>query len=283
MKVPMNFQFSQTNLQDFVDCRRRFFLKHILHLAWPAIVSEPVLESERLSKLGSRFHHLAHQYLLGIPIEGTHIPYQDQEIIDWLDRFKRAIAQDGNLHSAWQLSTFRYPEITLIGHLGEIPLIAMMDLIAIEPGNRVQIFDWKTSQNVPRRDWLVERLQTKVYSYLMVKAGGFLNNGRAVSPDQIIMSYWYPTEPDVLIHIPYSQRQYQADEEYLNSLVESFLQLMEDEFSLTLSEARCKFCTYRSLCDRGITAGQLTDFEASLGITDEIIHDLELNTTLEIM
>jgi hypothetical protein len=34
-------------------------------------------------------------------------------------------------------------------------------------------------------------------------------------------------------------------------------------FPLTLEERRCKFCTYRSLCDRGREAGSLEDWDAA--------------------
>ena len=34
---------------------------------------------------------------------------------------------------------------------------------------------------------------------------------------------------------------------------------MKFEFSLTADEKRCAYCTYRSLCNRGVSAGSLSD------------------------
>jgi hypothetical protein len=40
-------------------------------------------------------------------------------------------------------------------------------------------------------------------------------------------------------------------------LVNEIENLDEGDFYLTPDESRCKYCTYRSLCDRGIGAGSL--------------------------
>jgi len=282
MKLPINFQFNQSNLQDFVDCRRRFQLKHLLHLAWPAVEAEPVLENERLIELGSRFHHLVHQYLLGIPLSELKIPEQEEELALWWQHFQSAIADGGELHNAWLPSTNRYPEITLAGRLGDIRLVAKVDLIAVYSDGTIQIFDWKTTQHVPRRAWLTERLQSKVYPYLLTKAGAFLNKEQPISPDQVEMIYWYPAVPDTLMRIPYSQKQYQADSTYLHSLLDTLLHLKEDEFPMTSDEQHCKFCVYRSLCNRGITAGQLIDFENSTSIGEDDTFDIDFSQIDEI-
>jgi hypothetical protein len=265
-----------------VDCRRRFYLKHLLHLSWPAIETEPIVESERLIELGLSYHHLLHQFLLGIPANELRIQEQDQEIVVWWQRFQTAIGEGGNLQSAWLPSTFRYPEITIIDHLRGVPLVAKLDLIAVQSNESLQIFDWKTSQYAPRRDWLTTRLQSIVYPYLLVKAGAFLNNGKPISPDQIEMNYWYPLEPDTLMSIPYNQKQYQADSIYLEELADTILRINEDEFPLTLIEQRCKYCAYRSLCDRGISAGQLADFQTSLETGEDDYIDIDFNQIDEV-
>jgi CRISPR/Cas system-associated exonuclease Cas4 (RecB family) len=282
MKLPTNFQFSQSNLQDFIDCHRRFQLKHLLHLAWPAAEAEPVLENERLIELGSRFHHLVHQLLLGIPVDELKIPEQESELVLWWHNFQEAITEGGDLHSAFLSSTNRYPEITITGRLGDTRLVAKLDLIAVLQDGTIQIFDWKTTQHVPRRTWLTERLQTKVYPYLLVKAGAFLNNGQSISPDQLEMVYWYPASPETLIRIPYSQNQFQADSAYLQSLVDTLQRLQDYEFPMTSDEQRCKFCVYRSLCNRGIEAGRLGDYENSSSIGEDEAFELDFSEIDEI-
>ena len=69
MSIPADFHFSQNNLQDYVDCARRFELRHLLRQEWPALQSEPVLEFEHRAELGRRFHEMVHQSILGIPAE----------------------------------------------------------------------------------------------------------------------------------------------------------------------------------------------------------------------
>ena len=47
MALPSDFQFSQNNLQDYIDCPRRFELRHLQRLQWPAPQTEPIIEQER--------------------------------------------------------------------------------------------------------------------------------------------------------------------------------------------------------------------------------------------
>ncbi len=64
-----HFEFSQSSLQDYVDCARRFQLRYLDRVAWPAVQAEPVQENERHIQRGERFHRLAQQFLLGISPE----------------------------------------------------------------------------------------------------------------------------------------------------------------------------------------------------------------------
>lgn len=282
MNIPPNFLFSQSNLQDFVDCRRRFQLKHLLHLAWPAVEAEPVLETERLIELGSRFHHLVHQFSLGIPLSKLNPLVQDEDLALWWGNFQAAISENGSLHNIWTPSVQHLPETTLSGQLGNVRLIAKMDLLAIHPNGNIQIFDWKTSQQVPRRTWLAERLQTKIYPYLLLQAGSIFVNGKAIKPEQVEMIYWYTSMPETPIYFSYTQQQFQSDQTYLHSLLDTLLRLDEKDFSMTNDERRCNYCVYRSLCNRGITAGQFSDYEP-MSINDEIEFGFDFSQVDEIV
>ena len=269
MNLPTNFQFSQSNLQDFVDCRRRFQLKHMQHILWPAVQAEPAMEIEHQIELGSRFHHLVHQFALGIPLDKLNLPAHNEVLAQWWENFQSAISESGSLHNAWLPSVQRLPETTISGHLGNVRLIAKMDLIAIHPDGNIQIFDWKTSQQVPRRTWLAERLQTKVYPYLFLQAGSIFTNGKTIKPEQLEMIYWYSSMPEAPIHFPYTQRQFQSDQAYLHSILDTLLRLEANDFSMTNDERHCNYCVYRSLCNRGTTAGELTDYE-QISINDDV-------------
>ena len=64
-----SFQFTQSSLQDYVDCPRRFQLRYVLDQPWPAVESEPLMERERLAELGRRFHKLIQQHVEGLSAE----------------------------------------------------------------------------------------------------------------------------------------------------------------------------------------------------------------------
>jgi len=94
MTMPVNFQFSQGSLQDYVDCPRRFQLKYIEQLAWPALEIEPALENEKHLQQGADFHLLIQQYYLGVPIKKlTSIAQQNTDLINWWENFLSSTKQ----------------------------------------------------------------------------------------------------------------------------------------------------------------------------------------------
>ena len=258
--LPLDFQFSQSSLQDYVDCPRRFQLRHLDKVAWPALESEPVLENERAMQRGAQFHNLVQQHLLGIPASSLTLLAQEEALSRWWQAYLAAVPP--------LLQGQRLPEITLSAPLLGCRLLAKYDLLLVLPDppqvspipndqGRVVIYDWKTSAKKPRRVYLLEHLQTRVYPYLLVQASAFLNHGVPLQPEQVQMVYWFtaaPSQPEV---IAYTADQYRQDGEYLTGLVREIAGLKPDEFSLTANAGRCRFCTYRSLCERGVAAGDL--------------------------
>lgn len=248
-RLSPHFQFSQSSLQDYVDCARRFELRHIERLAWPAPESEPLLIYEEHQAQGARFHRMIHQHLAGIPAAALAPLAQDEPLRRWWAAWQQ--------HGLAGLPDQHYPEITLTMPLGAYRLMARYDLIAIEPGERAVIVDWKTSENRPQRDRLAERLQTVVYRAVLALAGAHLNGDQPIPPEQIEMVYWFTDHPAE--RFGYSADQLQADLDWLAGLVAEIEQ--RDVFDLTADERRCKFCNYRSLCDRGERAGDFREAE----------------------
>jgi CRISPR/Cas system-associated exonuclease Cas4 (RecB family) len=248
MTLPANFQFSQNSLQDYVDCPRLFELRYLLRCRWPAIQSEPVLEMEHHLEQGSRFHQLAHQHTLGIPIDQLSRLAQDEELQRWWNNY---------LHNEpfGTLPNRRLPEYTLATPFEKYRLIAKFDLVAIEPGQRAVIVDWKTASRKPVRLHLKARLQTRLYRFLLVEAGAYLNGGQPIQPDQVEMIYWFTDFPDEPEHFIYSQSEYESDRAYLSQLIQEIQNQKEGQFLNSSSEKRCLFCNYRSLCNRGTQAG----------------------------
>jgi CRISPR/Cas system-associated exonuclease Cas4 (RecB family) len=255
MTLPDDFQFSQASLQDYVDCRRRFQLRYLLELAWPAIQTEPAEEQEIHARQGELFHRLVQQHQQGVPVErlagiarAADEAQGDGRLSLWWENYLHAAPAD--------LPHCRLAEITLSAPVAGCRLLAKYDLIAAEPCQRAVIVDWKTSRSRPSRPWLVARLQTRVYRWILVEAGAALNGGRPWQAGHVEMVYWFANQPDLPERLGYSEREHAADAEYLAALIAEIKTAGEDDFFLTEDALRCQFCPYRSLCDRGVEAGE---------------------------
>ncbi|MBN1146204.1 MAG: PD-(D/E)XK nuclease family protein [Anaerolineales bacterium] len=274
--LPLGFQFSQGSLQDFVDCRRRFQLRYIQGVAWPALQTEPAMQNERAMRQGARFHHLVHQHLLGVPASLLANLAQGDDLGRWWQSYLRHV--EGLLGSAGKL----YPEITLSAPFGEHRLLAKYDLVIAGEAGHFTIIDWKTSARRPRRAWLAERLQTRVYPYLLAHAGKRLGGGEALHPGQIEMLYWFAGHPDLPERFTYSPEQHRENHEYLSTTLDEIERRTRlGDFPLTNDDNRCAFCVYRSLCDRGARAGALDEWEGvqeadEIGIAVDFEHIPEI-------
>ncbi|MDY7080586.1 MAG: PD-(D/E)XK nuclease family protein [Chloroflexota bacterium] len=288
MILPTDLQFSQASLQDYVDCQRRFQLRYVQRVAWPAAEAEPAMEmeNERYLRQGAVFHRLIHQHLLGIAPDKLAATVTDVDLIGWWRNYLEGGPSD--------LPPSRYPEVVLSAPLGGHRLVAKYDLIAVDAGRRASfgelgravIVDWKTSRKRPRREWLAQRLQSRVYPYLLVRAGVHLNHpnkGQSFEPEQVEMIYWFANFPGDPEHFVYSTAQYEEDEAYLLSLIEEIRGLGSKDLPLTTQEGRCHYCSYRSLCQRGVEAGPFDAIEEGVvpGADFDISLDLEQIAEIE--
>jgi CRISPR/Cas system-associated exonuclease Cas4 (RecB family) len=256
----MNLTYSQASLQDFVDCRRRFQLRYLRRLAWPAMESEPALENERLMQLGAQCHRMIQQYLIGIDPDRLKDMIHDPDLSRWWDHFEGSL-ESGNLTLLKDHTVHLYPEISLVAPLAGARLSAKCDLVSVSEDGRVVIYDWKTSRKRPERSRLAARLQTRVYPYLLARAGAYLYQGMPINPQAIEMVYWFVDFPDQAELFTYDLEQHLADEQYLSGLIEEIAALEENNFPMTTQIERCRFCVYRSFCERGVEAGSTHDSE----------------------
>jgi CRISPR/Cas system-associated exonuclease Cas4 (RecB family) len=255
MPLPVDFHFSQGSLRDFLACPRRFQLRYIERMAWPAVEAEPYLEREQHLKRGALFHRLAEQKLKGIPAEAL-APLADASgTTAWWRAF---LAFEAGLPAGEKLV-----ETALITHLGPFGLIAKYDLLIRGEDGLIHIFDWKTSTLRQQSERLREDIQTRLY--LLMAADAL----PAVRPEAVRMTYWFaafPSEPEV---IPYSVAQYERDRSDLHELVDQVATAPPESFILTTDERQCRFCVYRSYCERGTGAGN------SLETDDETLPDYD--------
>mgnify|MGYP001116774433 CR=1 FL=1 len=267
MKLPEGFDFSQSNLKDYLDCPYRFYLRYILHTKWPALLVDDALEFEQRGQTGARFHRLIQQYLLRIPesrLREIAEADPNPSFAQWWEAFLEYIPPF--------LEGRKYPEMTLSTKLGNHRLVAKYDLILVQDDNLI-IFDWKTSRKQPRKAWLLDRVQTRLYRLILTQAGSSLTSMGKISPDQVSMNYWFTANPSTLVSLPYSEKAYRKDITFFEEIIKEILDRKEENFYRTSDLNKCRYCVYRSHCDRGVEAGDLETFD-SFGMDEE---DFELD------
>ena len=248
---------SQSSLQDYHDCPRRFELRYLQRLAYPAVETEPALENEKHQQEGEYFHRLVQQHLIGIPAEQVGKLANTENLQRWWANFLDL----GGLKDLQGQGL--YPEITLSAPLGKFRLVAKYDLIAVGK-EQVTIFDWKTYRKRPKNEWLHVRWQTRVYRALLVQAGARFNNGKPFAPGQIEMVYWFsdfPTEPAYLV---YHADQFKRDWDALTRIADEIstgAATPATNFPKTDEVSKCSYCPFRSYCNRGTRAGDSADAE----------------------
>jgi len=267
----MNLSYlSQSSLQDYTDCPRRYQLRYLERLAYPAEESEPALENERHMQQGEYFHRLVQQRLLGISAERVGRQASAPNLARWWENFSND-RELGNILAIEGLMTS--PETTLSAVLGDFRLLAKYDLIAAVPDGRFLVYDWKTYRKRPRTEWLATRLQTRVYRALLAKAGAHLNNGQLITPEQIEMVYWFADFPSEPARFPYTAAQFRRDWDSLVKLAAEISAARE--FPLTDDVSRCAFCPYRSYCNRGVSAGLEEAVETELALEEMTLEQIQ--------
>jgi CRISPR/Cas system-associated exonuclease Cas4 (RecB family) len=272
--LPDDFTFSQSSLQDYVTCPRRFELRYLQRVVYPAPQTDNQLEFERRMQAGSDLHHLIHQHLVGISADllrqrarGVNNDDTKAELSAWFDNYLAQGLDDVP-------EAIRKPEFTLQAPLGTQRLLAKYDLLAIDPGKRALIIDWKSSERTPEHSALAARMQTRVYCYVLAKAGDTLNAGQPIKPDQIAMRYWYAQTGEA-VTINYSAHQMREDAAYFTELLQELD--ARRSFPLTQNTRHCTYCPYRTLCERGTVAGALDELEFDADADAQASASLELD------
>lgn len=239
--LPAAFVYSQASLQDFVDCRRRFQLRYVQRLAWPAQPGDPALDAEKRMIAGQRFHRLVQQYLHGLLPAGFR---PRGELGQWWQAYLDFIARP-QVRPYFEAGAERRVECRLSASLAGRRVSAVLDCLALRDG-RALIFDWKTGRPPADPAALEARLQTRVYRYVLVKAGEQVT-GRPLDPQAVALVYWFASPPGY-VRLAYSREKHQEDEAYLAGLVTTIEGLGPDDFPRAGDPAASRYCLYRSLC-----------------------------------
>jgi len=260
LTLPDTFAFSQSSLQAYEDCPRRFWLAFAQQLPWPAIQAAPYDAHEEMMQLGSAFHQLVERAEHGIDLAllGRDLAYPLDE---WFAAYRAQRPAD--LPTA-----HREIERILSIPFGAYRLVAKYDLIAAgDPDGddrRVVIVDWKTSTRRQEPHHLREKFQTLAYPYVLVEASAALPWG-PVTPEQVELRYWFTAAPAQPVTFAYDSARHNAARIKLEGTLARIMEgESESDFPRVVdSEANrrrfCHFCVYRSRCDRGISAGDVAD------------------------
>ncbi|CAN5808561.1 PD-(D/E)XK nuclease family protein [soil metagenome] len=277
LTLPETFAFSQSSLQAYEDCPRRFWLAYAEQLPWPAIEATPVAEHEQLMRLGSTFHLLVQRAQIGLDPEllGAGL---EPPLGDWFNAYLRHRPADlpNDFFEVERILSMPFgsadsSSLPLNGsaHTGGqtnpiYRLAAKYDLIAADTAGRVVIIDWKTARKRTDPSNLRQRLQTIVYPYVLVEASAKLPWG-PIEPEQVEMRYWFTAAPSQPVIFRYDRAQHEANHERLHHMLAEILVGQREVDFPTVADTEinrrrfCGFCVYRSRCNRGVVAGNLDE------------------------
>ncbi|MGD2163336.1 MAG: PD-(D/E)XK nuclease family protein [Anaerolineales bacterium] len=273
-ELPVGFYFSQMRLQDYLDCKRRFQLRYLLRQPWPANLIEPVDVFENHVEQGQQFHRLVHRFILGIPVEDLHRMANEPPLSEWWQNFLE--------YGLRQIPQIRIPEITVSSSFEGYRLVGKFDLLALDISGEILIVDWKTSKFIPQSSELRMRMQSRLYPFIVSQEGLAKYGFEKIQPDQISMRYWYAEAPGTPKEFAYSQTQFEDDKQYLRELINEIKGIDAEIFPLTDDQRKCRYCLYRSLCDRGIGAGLLEEYEQELEMLSDSSSVVDLDDIPEI-
>lgn len=265
MRIEPGFVFSANSLQDYLDCPRRFELRYLLKLAWPAVESEPALKFEKHMLLGKQFHQLAQQYLNGIESSLLTENILDSDLSIWFGNWLGYIGE--------KKFKYKYIEFPLRAVIGDFQIMAVYDLIATTEIGGLLILDWKTSIKIPKKENLAQRAQTMLYPYVAAEAVSRFIPEESILPQQVQMEYVFVSHSDLnTIGFSYTPEQHISTQQYLQELIHEITMRESGEFESCQDERRCKFCVYRSLCERGELAGSMDEIEEAGVGEDSLLH-----------
>jgi len=262
LQLPETFAFSQSSLQAFDDCPRRFWLAYAEQLPWPAVEAAPVQDHEAFMRMGSIFHRLVERAEIGLDTallaDGLEPPLNE-----WFDAYLRQRPAD--LPSEF-VEIEKILSIPFGDGAGQYRLAAKYDLIAAESNGRVVIVDWKTNRKRTEPATLRRRWQTLVYPYVLVEASAQLPFG-PVEPEAVEMLYWFVVAPHQPVRLRYDRTQHEANRQQLQqTLVAILAGQSETDFPKVADteinrKCFCNYCVYRSRCNRGVSAGQMDELD----------------------
>jgi hypothetical protein len=269
--LPEGFAFSQSNLQAYTDCPRRFWLAYIQQLPWPALEAAPAQQYEQHLRQGAVFHKLVERAETGLHVESHALP---EPLADWYAAYEAHRPTDldlGRREVEFVITATLPlpPPVTATGanvtgstEQPAVRLAAKYDLICIIDDGPIIIIDWKTSLRRPSPETLQRKWQTSLYPFVLVEAADRLAWG-PITPERIELRYWFAADPQHPISFRYDQAQHVATRRRLDSIISDICNGETDADFPKVPDTEeyrsryCQYCIYRSRCNRGVFAGDM--------------------------
>ncbi len=230
--------FSQYGLQLFQGCPLRFKRRYLEGLTWKfnRLGNPDALQGQEQGRL---FHLLAERYFLGISTGIEKMP-QEKTLHQWIKAL--------NVFVPLTPENQYFPEFELRLNKGDLRLQGKYDLIRVDPGGKITIFDWKTEERLLSLPKVQRSFQTMLYRFLMVEAGAVVL-GETVKPESIDMIYWQPNHPSQAIQLKYSKELYDQDKKILESMVAEIKVFNFNTYKKEQTDIKiCRYCEYHSIC-----------------------------------
>ena len=276
MNYSLPGRYSQTSLEQYLLCQRRFWLRYVRGLAWPPPVGAQALQIEEALERGQQFHEWVAQQSLGFDL-GTMVNRGKDEVLKtWNHNYVRSPYYQ-------QENEYVYSEIELSTRINGCVLMARIDRLIVQPGKSIDIIDWKTGYNNPDANRKRNSFQTKVYRYVVLKSVHQLPimDLLRVDAEQIHLTYWYPEYPETPIHIGYSEGEHEQIEAYLSSIIQEILQKKDvADYPVTPDTTQCVYCPYQRYCDR-VTEPAQDEYWPDEDLLIEMRYHQELTESLE--
>lgn len=231
-------RISQAQISDYVQCKRLYYLKHIEHRQWPYIqILNPFAET------GNAFHELVQRYILGIPPELLLNSVADNHAKKLFEIFLAADPLRGY--------DILIPEYNITAVIDDVLIECKYDVLAVK-GNKITIFDWKTSKKLGKASDYRKTPQTRLYCLLAgTAAEKFTESGSEIFSSGVQMIYWFPEHPDNPVVLPYDDDLHDRDLDWLRATKFSLSSNDKDNYPKQDNMEKCADCLYCTYCHPG--------------------------------
>ena len=276
---------SQAHLTLLDTCDRKY-----QYVFFDALSAPATYDQQLATQWGSQFHLLMQQQAMGLPVSA--IADADEEMSASMtalavaapEVFKNLAEDLAEADSAAAERSLKQSEHRRTLAFDTYLLTVVYDLLVLSP-TQGQIFDWKTYQQPPKKDWLQQDWQTRLYLYVLCET-------TELRPEQISMTYWFvrlgyssdrsSQKQPSFYRFSYSLDQHRQTDRDLRAIA-SRLTRMSEQLAfpkVPVGSELCESCAFNVRCDRAATNTPLYDsanmLRAATKISIESVEEIPL-------